>query len=139
MKASKKYIISICEFLENYYGVIYDGNYKLTHDELSYYLREKKALPVKRSSFKSAKDEELLNGNIILVKDEIGKVIPYCNPHRFDRFNVEDMVDVSNSSLNFIDYGDDLKNIGKYDYYFHKQKKNKVLSKKKRVLRRKYD
>ncbi len=36
-------------------------------------------------------------------------------------------------------YSNDLKSIGRYDYYVHEQKKKKILSKKKRVLRRKYD
>lgn len=138
MKASKKYIISIWEFMENYYGVIYDGSYKLTHDELSYYLRDKKSLPVKRSSFKDAKDEDLLNGNIILVKDEVGKVIPYYNPHRLGTVNVEEMFGINDYPLS-LGYSNDLKSIGRYDYYVHEQKKKKILSKKKRVLRRKYD
>ncbi len=139
MKVSKKYIISIWEFMENYYGVIYDGSYKLTHDELSYYLKEEKSLPVKRSSFKDTKDEEILNGNIILVKDEVGKIIPYINPHRLEKFNIDENVDMNDYLLNFINYGDDLKVIGRCDYYVHKQKKEKILSKKKRVLRHKYD
>ena len=75
MKVSSEYIIDIWEFMENYYGIIYDDNYKLVHDEMCYYLRNKNIF-VKRIGFKDAKNDKILNGDIILVRDEEGKVAP---------------------------------------------------------------
>ena len=139
MKVSKKYIISIWEFIENYYGIIYDGNYKLTHDELSFYFNEKELMPLKRSNFKEAKDDKILSGEILLVKDEVGKIIPYVNPHRFEDFDIRSFSNNNYSVFDYVDNDNSLKNIGKYDYYSYKKEKDKVLSRKKRVLRRKYN
>lgn len=80
MNVSKKYIINIREFMSNYVEVSYDKERKLTHNEMNLYLYEKGRKAVEYIRFKSIKSEDILLGNVLLVKDEIGKVIPYANP-----------------------------------------------------------
>ena len=80
MNVSKKYIINIREFMDNYVGVNYNREYKLTHNEMNIFLYEKNKRGVDRSSFKKIKSEDIILGNVLLVKDEEGKVIPYINP-----------------------------------------------------------
>ena len=40
-RISKKYILNIKEFMENFLGIEYEGKNKLTHKEMIYYLSEK--------------------------------------------------------------------------------------------------
>ena len=91
MKVSSKYIIDIWEFMENYYGIIYDDNYKLVHDEMCYYLRNKNIF-VKRIGFKDAKNDKILSGDVVLVRDEEGKVAPYVSPKRIEDLDLDDKV-----------------------------------------------
>lgn len=77
---SKKYIISIEQFMENYLSIRYTGNSKLTHNEMNNYLLEKgRKIPV-RESFKRVDKEKILTGNVIAVKDKNCQVIIYQNP-----------------------------------------------------------
>ena len=80
MNVSKKYIISIREFMSNYVGINYDKDYKLTHEEMNFYLFEKGKRGVDRAKYKSIKSEDIILGKVLLVKGEEGKVIPYYNP-----------------------------------------------------------
>ena len=80
MKVSKKYIINIREFMSNYLEVNYDKDYKLTHNEMNIFLYEKGKKEVDRIKFSSVKSDDIILGNVLLVKDEEGKVIPYINP-----------------------------------------------------------
>ena len=143
MDISKKNIISIWKFMENYYGVMYMGNYKLTHNEMSLYLRSKSNLPVKRSNFQSIDNESILCGEIILVRDEEGKVIPYVNPRRLKNNLIEEldsMNEIRNSIMeSFYKDEDDFKKIGEDDYRAYSMRKGKILPRKKRVLRRSYE
>lgn len=86
MKVSAKYVIEIRKFMMNFVfndkdvnkGVVFDG--KLTHDDMNLYLFDKKYRIPKRAKFNQIKKTDLLSGKILLIKDEIGKVIPYHNP-----------------------------------------------------------
>ena len=139
MNVSKKYIISIWEFAENYLGVMYDGNYKLTHDELRFYLREKLDISVRREGFNRTNKAKLLSGEVILVRDEEGKVIPYSNPRRKE-LDIDEINSNKNKSIfNLIGNIDDKKSLGRDDYSLYKSKKDKILPKKKRMVRRKYN
>ena len=139
MNVSKKYIISIWEFAENYLGVMYDGNYKLTHDELRFYLREKLNISVRREGFSRTNKARLLSGEVILVRDEEGKVIPYSNPRRKE-LDIDEINSNKNKSLlDMLNISGDKKLIGKSDFSLYKSKKDKILPKKKRMVRRKYD
>ena len=83
-KVSKKYIINIDEFMENYLGKVYNGNSKLTHNEMCIYLKSKDISIPNKVSFKCIKNEDILNGSILCVKDEENKIIIYRNPKLID-------------------------------------------------------
>ena len=139
MNVSKKFIISIWEFMENYYGIIYDDNYKLTHREMCYYLSEKKNIYARRLGFKDINDAMILSGEVVLIRDEEGKIAPYVNPKRIRNLDLDDINSSKNGFLNPIESYDNLKDIGKRDYEIHARRKAKILSKKKRVLRHNYN
>lgn len=139
MNVSKKYIISIWEFAENYLGVMYDGNYKLTHDELRFYLRDKLDISIKRERFSRTNKAKLLSGEVILVRDEEGKIIPYSNPRR-EELDIDELNANKNKSLlEILSVSGDKKKLGRDDYSLYRSKKDKVLPKKKRMVRRKYN
>ena len=79
-KVSKKYILNINKFMENFLGIEYVGENKLTHKEMNLYLSEKRLPKPNRISFYSIKEEDVLKGKCLFVKDEINKVLPYENP-----------------------------------------------------------
>ncbi|MBQ6494408.1 MAG: hypothetical protein IJI49_00210 [Bacilli bacterium] len=137
MKVSKKYIVNIWEFMSNYYGIIYDGNYKLTHNEMCYYLKNKD-IYVKRLSFNSINDASILCGDVVLVRDEEGKIIPYVSPVSILDLDLEDI----NSSCGYLNIKPnyiDVSDIGKKDYENYSYMKSKILPRKKRVRRRGYE
>lgn len=88
MKTSIKNIISIEEFLLNYIlnekdSKKYDGGrVTLTHEEMNLYLFVNGYKSPNRIPFKKVKEFDLLTGEVLLVKDEIKKVIAYYNPRR---------------------------------------------------------
>ena len=139
MNVSSKYIIDIWEFMENYYGIIYDDNYKLVHDEMCYYLRNKNIF-VKRIGFKDVKKDKLLKGDIIYVRDEEGKVAPYVNPKRIENLVLEEINSLNNKKIfgGIVENCDNLKDIGKRDYALHLKLKSKIAPKKTRVRRRNF-
>ena len=140
MNVSSKYIVDIWEFMENYYGIIYDGNFKLVHEEMCYYLRNKHFF-VKKIGFKNVKKDQILCGDIVLVKDEEGKVVPYASPRRIADLDLDEINSIKGKksfSRSIEDY-DNLKDIGANDYAFSLGLKSKIPSKKKRVRRKKYD
>ena len=139
MKVSSEYIIDIWEFMENYYGIIYDDNYKLTHKEISYYFRNKRIF-VKRIGFKEVKNAEILNGDIILVRDEEGKVAPYVNPKRIEDLDLDE-INSLNNKIGFsgiIENYENLKELGQRDYALHLKLRSNIAPKKKRVRRRNF-
>lgn len=77
---SKKQIISIEEFMENYIGKQYDGDNKLTHREMMLYLYEKGLKVPRKVSFDIVRKETILNGTYIVVKDNASQVLIYENP-----------------------------------------------------------
>ena len=77
---SKKQIVDIKEFMELYVGKTYTWNLKLTHTNMEWFLREKGKVPPRRVDFLDVDKEGLLNGDLITVKDEEGKVLIYKNP-----------------------------------------------------------
>lgn len=139
MNVSKKFIISIWEFMENYYGIIYDDNYKLTHNEMCYYLSEKKNINAIRLGFKDINNAMILSGEVVLIRDEEGKIVPYVNPKRIRSLDLDDINSSKKVFSKPIESYENLKDIGKKDYEMHARKKAKILSKKKRVLRRNYN
>ncbi len=79
---SKKQIIEIEEFMEIYVGKKYDGEYKLTHSEMKIYMEMKHMPRLDRISFNKLDKNDISNGTYILVRDKVGKIIPYLNPKR---------------------------------------------------------
>lgn len=76
-KVSAKNFIPIREYCDNYLDLPFTWNGKLTHKRLVEYAFEKgKKLP-RRGIFQEIKKEEILNGSYYLIKDEVGKIIPY--------------------------------------------------------------
>lgn len=79
---SKKQIIKIEEFLQNYYDMIYTGQNKLTHYEMNMFLSEKGEVIPFRCNFRNIDKESILKGNVIAVRDAVGQVLIYKNPRR---------------------------------------------------------
>ena len=77
--ASEKYIIGIREYMEIYLNAPYDWNGKLTHKKMYEFCGEKGYLLPKRGIFNQLDTEAVLRGDVYLVKDEVGKIIPYRN------------------------------------------------------------
>ena len=77
---SKKDIIKIEFFMENFLDIIYDGNEKLTHGVMREFLIDKGKVCPKRAIFSRTKKDNVLDGKILLVKDHTGKTIAYHNP-----------------------------------------------------------
>ena len=80
MNVSRKNILEIREFMWNFLNLKYDGKLKLTHEEFSNYLIMKGKTHLKHDNFKKIKKEDILNGTYILVRDDVGKIIPYEMP-----------------------------------------------------------
>ncbi len=140
MKVSKKNIVSIWEFMENYFGVVYDDKYTLTHEEMNYYLKKKKKIFVRKINFNKIDREMILRGEVILVSDELGNVTPYVNPRKIDNLDVDEINATKRKIFSkSVDNFGDLKDIGKSDYEVYTHLKEKVLPKKERILRRGYE
>ena len=139
MKVSSKYIIDIWEFMENYYGIIYDDNYKLVHDEMCYYLRNKNFF-VKKIGFKNVKKDQILSGDVVLVRDEEGKVVPYVSPKRIEDLDLDEINSLNNKKIfgGSIEKYENLKEIGQRDYALHLKLRSNIAPKKKRVRRRNF-
>ncbi len=83
-RVSKKYIINIKEYMENFLGIKYEGKSKLTHNEMNYYLIAKQQeIPTVVSLYRIT-EEDVLRGTCLFVKDETNKVLPYANPERIE-------------------------------------------------------
>lgn len=80
MVVSEKQIISIREFMENYLGIKYTRDNKLTHVEMLMFLRDKGNDIPERVNFDKIKKEQLLTGDFLAVKDEASKILFYKNP-----------------------------------------------------------
>lgn len=79
---SEKQIVKINEFMDNYLGIKYDGDEKLTHRNMEYYLYDKGHKSPKRISFDKVTKEKLLTGEYIVVKDEANQILIYKNPRK---------------------------------------------------------
>ena len=99
MNISKKYILEIREFMKNFLDLEYDGDQKLTHAEFNDYMTLKKRPHATRVSFDMIKNESILNGTYILVRDDIGKVIQYRRPS-FDLKTIFKQVNVEQNKIN---------------------------------------
>ncbi len=78
----KKQLINMKKFLRDYLGAPpYKGEEKLTHNLLTFHLRENGIVIPKRLSFKEITEEDLRKGRVIYVRDKKGYIIPYVNPH----------------------------------------------------------
>jgi len=77
---SEKNIIKIAVFMENFLGIAYDGDEKLTHGIMRQFLLEKGYECPKRAVFSKINKEDILCGKIVIVKDKSGKKIGYYNP-----------------------------------------------------------
>lgn len=92
MKVSKNYIVPIDEFMVNYLDIIYNYNEKLTHKEMQLFLLEKGKVCPERISTKSIKNEDILTGKYILVKDEVNRIIAYQNPQSLELFRINKLL-----------------------------------------------
>lgn len=77
---SKKQIVSIREFLDNYCHLRCNWKGKLTHKRMTEYL-SLKGKHINRGKIGVITKEEKLTGEYIYVRDETGQVIPYKNPN----------------------------------------------------------
>lgn len=77
---SKKQLVSIREFLENYCNLKCNWNGKLTHKRMNEYL-SLNGKHLTRGKIGTINREEKLIGKFIYVRDEVGQVIPYKNPN----------------------------------------------------------
>ena len=84
LKVSKKYIINIYKFMENYLGIKYTGKNKLTHKEMNIFLIEKKKKRPCSIDVDKIKKEDILKGHCIMVMDCCGRIIPYLNSNRIE-------------------------------------------------------
>lgn len=95
--ASKKYIISIEEFMDNYVGKHYDGKEKLTHRVMSMYLHEKCLPRLLQMRISSVTTSDILTGRYLLVRDKNNQVLVYRNPAQH---NLNCLLDEINASHN---------------------------------------
>ncbi|MBP3766361.1 MAG: hypothetical protein J6G98_04195 [Bacilli bacterium] len=79
---SKKQILDIKEFMELYVGKEYTWSEQLTHNKMTEFLNIKKIHAPNRVCFDHMEKEDLLNGNYLVVKDEVGQTMIYENPRR---------------------------------------------------------
>ena len=117
MKVSEKNIISIRKFAANYLLEEYDEERKLTHDYLNFYLYDKGLKIPNRVKFKEIKPLDILFSNVLLVKDETGKIIAYQNPLMF---NEEKLLKDLNSEEKETIENARIKNLEEQGYYVTK-------------------
>ena len=101
--------IDLLSFLENYYGIV---NQSLKLNILTH--RDIKILfpNIKRSSFEMMNNnfEEVYNGELVLVHDAKGSILPYVNPHinisfentLYDRYENNIKIDITNIDLSHL-------------------------------------
>lgn len=79
-KQNKNIIIIMPKFLYEYFGVTDLNIFEMTHDDVKVLFPE-----LKRSSFEEIQKDYtcIYNGNVILVRDKKGDIIPYYNPLRY--------------------------------------------------------
>lgn len=88
MNISSKNIIGIKEFLANYLlnekdaKNIESKRRNMSHDKMTLYLISKGYNVPNRISLKRIKKSDILDGQVLFVKDDYGKVIPYYNDRR---------------------------------------------------------
>lgn len=80
---SKKQIISIEEFMNQFVLKEYDGNSKLTHKEMIRFLSEKGVRIPEKVSFDIVHKEDFLKGTYIAVKDNASQILVYKNPRNY--------------------------------------------------------
>ena len=78
---SKKQIVKMSEFLENYLSIKYDGTEKMTHKNIEIYLREKNIF-LTRVNMDKVEKEDLLKGNYVVVMDASHRKLVYKNPRK---------------------------------------------------------
>ena len=76
---SKKQLVNMREFLENYCSLTCNWKGKMTHKRMLEFLAENGKYVV-RGIIGEITDEEKLTGKYLYVKDETGQIIPYKNP-----------------------------------------------------------
>lgn len=104
IETSKKNILSIEEFMENYIGISYDGPFKLTHHVMEEYLISKKGILLNHVNFKKVNKVTIANGSHLLVRDNNHQVLVYENPKSYN-------LDYLMASLNSEYSSQDLKKI----------------------------
>lgn len=91
---SKKNIIKIEVFMENFLGISYDGEEKLTHNVMRQFLLEKGHTCPRRAVFSKIGNQDILCGDILMVKDKAGQKIGYYNPSKNLSNLLEELNDV---------------------------------------------
>ena len=79
VEISETQIVDINEFMNNYVGIIYEWNDKLTHDNMIDFLLTKNKR-LKKVVFDDVSKEKLLTGEQIVVQDAVNKILIYENP-----------------------------------------------------------
>lgn len=131
---SNNMIITMPKFLYDYLGIEDINIFKITHEDLKVLMPE-----VKRYSFeKLERDYSLVyQGDIILVKDIKGKLVPYYNPLKYLEIEIKDLDEIQKNCIikeqeeldieNFTNY--ELKKEYFKDRKLHKYKLCRVLKK----------
>ena len=88
MKTSKKNIISIRKFVNNYLLEECPEDKKLTHGYLYYYFMENGLDVPKKARFSKITPTDILFANVLLVSDENNKVVAYYNPLQFNEHSL---------------------------------------------------
>ena len=77
---SKKQVISMYEFLNNYLGKGYNESEILTHRDMCIYLEDKYGIYLQKVPFNKVDLEKVLTGEYVMVRDEFHKTKIYKNP-----------------------------------------------------------
>lgn len=88
---NNNFIITMAEFLYNYFGIEDLNVFSITHEDIKVLFPELKRFSITELE----KDLTLIyKGDVILVKDKKGFVLPYCNPLRYLDVDVKDLKEI---------------------------------------------
>ena len=88
LKVSSKYVINIHEYMMNFLDIQSYHNNKITHKDMNIFLKENNLKIPHRIKFSEAKEEDILRGNCLIVKDDINQKAIYVNQR-----NIENIID----------------------------------------------
>lgn len=112
MKLSNKFIMKMAIFLSEC-GITEKHYYQYSHDKLAKKVTNK---VIKRFPLNYVKDTMYLNGLIVMVKDNMGHVLPYVNPHMLNDLSKDELGNIVDNIIlgdNFADIMNRKLNINK--------------------------